>query len=526
MTYGVLNLTHRDSHEDPTPLEPGKRYRVRLQLSHIAYAFARGHRVRLALSTSYWPTLWPSPAPASLTIFTAGSTLTLPERPVRAEDASLAPFGEVEGAPEPAMTTLSKGSGRRDWQHHVAADRAELIIEHKSGIERFDAIGISVGVAVTEHYTIVGNDPLSAKAELSWSLTRQREDWNIRVDASMELTCNARAFVLRQSMTAFEGDVSVFSREWRRKFREIWSERAYFAVRRGADSGGPRHDQSESTPVRDRDSRGHGGPRCSPRTQRYVPSPRCSGRACAHQRVHRERRAADDQSDLSATLATMQWVVNAYTLCLSALLLIGGGAGDRFGRRLTFMIGLGIFAIASIACGLATSAMALIVARAIQGIGAALLVPSSLAIIGATFDEKERGKAIGMWSGASAIAAGLGPLFGGWLVDHWSWRAAFLINPVIAAVTLWISFRDVPESRDPEAPGDLDLLGGVLSFCGLGASPRLITASELDGAVPSCSGRARPARCCWQHFLHTGTRPRANGAARAVSFARFVGVNL
>ena len=115
------------------------------------------------------------------------------------------------------MTTLSKGSGRRDWQHHVAADRAELIIEHKSGIERFDAIGISVGVAVTEQYTIVGNDPLSAKAELSWSLTRQREDWNIRVDASMELTCNTRVFLLRQSMTAFEGDVSVFSQEWQRE---------------------------------------------------------------------------------------------------------------------------------------------------------------------------------------------------------------------------------------------------------------------------------------------------------------------
>src|SRR5262249_24704979 len=121
VTYGVLNLTHRDSHEQPTPLEPRRRYRVRVQLNAIAYAFAKGHRVRLAVSTSYWPTVWPSPTPVTLTFYTGASTLTLPERPVRAEDAALAPFGEVEGAEPPAMTTLSRGSGRRTWQHEVAA---------------------------------------------------------------------------------------------------------------------------------------------------------------------------------------------------------------------------------------------------------------------------------------------------------------------------------------------------------------------------------------------------------------------
>ena len=217
VTYGVLNLTHRDSHEHPTPLEPGKRYRVRLQLNDIAYAFARGHRIRLALSSSYWPTLWPAPTPVMLTVFTAGSTLALPERPLRVEDETLAAFAEPEGAPEPPMTTLSKGSGKRVWNHNVAADRAELIIEHDSGVERFDAINLAVGVAIAERYTVTGDDPLSAKTSLRWSITRQREDWHVRVEAQMELTSNDRNFLLRQSLQAFEGELSVFSRDWERE---------------------------------------------------------------------------------------------------------------------------------------------------------------------------------------------------------------------------------------------------------------------------------------------------------------------
>jgi EmrB/QacA subfamily drug resistance transporter len=175
------------------------------------------------------------------------------------------------------------------------------------------------------------------------------------------------------------------------------------------------------------------------------------------------------ESDLHTTLAAMQWVINAYTLCMSALLLIGGAAADRFGRRRMFLIGTGIFAAASLGCGAAAGAAALIAARSVQGIGAALLVPCSLALIGAAFDEKERGAAIGIWSGASAIAAGAAPLLGGWLVDHWSWRAIFLINPVLAVPTLWIALREVPESRDPDAPPGLDVRGALLVFAGLGA---------------------------------------------------------
>jgi EmrB/QacA subfamily drug resistance transporter len=175
------------------------------------------------------------------------------------------------------------------------------------------------------------------------------------------------------------------------------------------------------------------------------------------------------ESELAATLPSMTWVINAYTLCMSALLLIGGAAADQFGRRRIFMIGIGIFAVASLACGLAPGVKVLILARAVQGVGAALLIPCSLAIIGAAFDEKERGAAIGVWSGASAIAAGGGPLLGGWLVDHLSWRAIFLINPVIAVPTILLALRHVPESVDPDAPKGLDVIGAALAFFGLGS---------------------------------------------------------
>jgi EmrB/QacA subfamily drug resistance transporter len=175
------------------------------------------------------------------------------------------------------------------------------------------------------------------------------------------------------------------------------------------------------------------------------------------------------ESDLHATLAAMQWVVNAYTLCMSALLLAGGAAADQFGRRRVFVLGVLVFAAASLLCGLAPDVRVLIGARVLQGVGAALLVPCSLALIGAAYDEKQRGAAIGIWSGASAIAAGVAPLLGGTLVDHWSWRAIFLINPLLAVPTIWIALRHVPESRDPQASSELDWRGAVLAFVGLSA---------------------------------------------------------
>lgn len=174
------------------------------------------------------------------------------------------------------------------------------------------------------------------------------------------------------------------------------------------------------------------------------------------------------QADLNATGTDVQWVVEAYALFLAALLLLGGSLGDRFGRRLIYSIGVTVFALASLWCGLAPNIQHLIIARAIQGIGGALLVPGSLAIISASFGEEDRGKAIGTWSGATAITTALGPVMGGWLIEHVSWRAVFFLNLPLALIVLFLSFRFVPESRDEDS-GRVDLLGAALATISLGA---------------------------------------------------------
>src|SRR5256714_5304563 len=195
------------------------------------------------------------------------------------------------------------------------------------------------------------------------------------------------------------------------------------------------------------------------------------------------------EADLGTTLAAMQWVINAYTLCMSALLLIGGAAADRFGRRVLFLTGVITFTLASIGCGCAPEIATLIGARAVQGVGAALVIPCSLAIIGAAFDEQECGAAIGTWACASALAAGAGPLLGGWLVDHLSWRAIFLINPLIAIPTLWIAVRHLPESGDPDAHAGLDWRGAALAVGGPGSVVYgLIAASRLGWLAVSVVG--------------------------------------
>lgn len=174
------------------------------------------------------------------------------------------------------------------------------------------------------------------------------------------------------------------------------------------------------------------------------------------------------QKDLGASISDMQWVVEAYALLLAALLLVGGAAGDRFGRRRVFAVGVALFAAASVYCGLAGNVRELIAARAVQGVGAALLVPGSLSIISATFDEHARGAAFGTWSGATAITTALGPLLGGWLIDHLSWRAVFFINAPIAVAALALTFWRVPESTSADARGTLDWPGAALVTLGLG----------------------------------------------------------
>ena len=189
------------------------------------------------------------------------------------------------------------------------------------------------------------------------------------------------------------------------------------------------------------------------------------------------------QADLGATFGSIQWVVNAYALLLGGLLLVGGAAGDRFGRRRTFIIGLVVFAVASLACAAAPSVQSLIVARSIQGIGAALLVPQSLAIIAASFPRDVRGRAIGIWAGASAITTALGPPLGGVLIDWIGWRSTFWINLPLSAGALWLAATHVPESRDQAANGPLDWQGGVLAIVGFGALTGGLTLLAEAGEV-------------------------------------------
>ncbi len=173
------------------------------------------------------------------------------------------------------------------------------------------------------------------------------------------------------------------------------------------------------------------------------------------------------QSSFGATVMDVQWVIESYGIFLGALILVGGSLGDLFGRRFIFLLGVVIFALASVGCGIASTIHELILARSVQGSGAALLVPGSLAIISTSFDEKSRGKAIGTWSGFTAITTAIGPVFGGWLVEHASWRWVFFINLPLAVAVIGISLWHIPESRSG-AGGHVDWLGALFITFGLG----------------------------------------------------------
>ncbi len=201
--------------------------------------------------------------------------------------------------------------------------------------------------------------------------------------------------------------------------------------------------------------------------------------------------------DFGADVAGLQWTVSAYTLTLAAFILLGGALGDRYGRRRIFVAGVVWFAVASLLCGVATSAPLLIAARAVQGVGGALLTPGSLAIIQASFAQEDRSRAIGAWSGLGGVATALGPFLGGWLVQAVSWRWVFLINAPIALVVVSVAQRHLPESRDPTASGGVDVVGAILGAVGLAGvtyalieapargagSPAVIAAAVLGGAA-------------------------------------------
>jgi EmrB/QacA subfamily drug resistance transporter len=190
------------------------------------------------------------------------------------------------------------------------------------------------------------------------------------------------------------------------------------------------------------------------------------------------------QSALGATLADVQWVVESYALFLAALLLVGGSLGDMYGRRKIFATGVVLFSAASAWCGLAPNIRQLIVARGLQGVGGALLVPGSLALISANFSEQERGRAIGTWSGFTSITSAIGPVLGGWFIEHASWRWVFFINIPLGLIVLCIALWKVPESTAGKPGKQFDWPGGLLAALGFGGTVfALIESAPVAGAV-------------------------------------------
>ena len=193
VSYGVLNLTHRDCHETPAPLVPGRRYQVRVQLNDAGAVLPAGHKVRLALSTSYWPMVWPSPEQATLTVL--GGTLDLPARPPQATDALLSPLPDPESAPP---------------------EKPAIIRRDEMRIERIDRIGLELGREHRSRFHVEDDDPLSAVAEVRQTETMSRDAWQIRVETRIRLSCTRDAFLLQGSLCAWERANEACRREWDR----------------------------------------------------------------------------------------------------------------------------------------------------------------------------------------------------------------------------------------------------------------------------------------------------------------------
>ncbi|WP_307867968.1 MFS transporter [Umezawaea beigongshangensis] len=190
-------------------------------------------------------------------------------------------------------------------------------------------------------------------------------------------------------------------------------------------------------------------------------------------------------AEFGASVTGLQWILDGYLLSLAALILVAGSLGDRYGRRRVFVIGVVWFGVASLLCGLAPDVGYLVAARVLQGVGAALLAPGSLAVLQSAFARADRARAIGAWSGLSGVAAAVGPLVGGLLVQAWSWRLAFLINVPVAVVCVWLAQRSVPESRDEQITGRLDVAGAAVGALGLaGVTAALVEAPARGAADP------------------------------------------
>jgi predicted acyl esterase len=222
VTYGLLNLTHRDGSADPQPLEPGRRYRVRVTLNAIAQQFPAGHRLRLSLSTSYWPLAWPPPEPVRLTIHTGGSSLSLPVRAPRPEDDTLTPFGEPEAAAPSPITQIEPE--HHNWLVHRDLERDESTLEviDDEGVRYHEAVGLVVQSRGIERYISVADDFESPRAEAEWTRGLERGDWAIRTVTRTVLTCTRDAFLLRADLDAYERTADGDSEK--RVFCDSWDE--------------------------------------------------------------------------------------------------------------------------------------------------------------------------------------------------------------------------------------------------------------------------------------------------------------
>jgi putative CocE/NonD family hydrolase len=218
ITYGLLNLTHRETIGAPEPLEPGRRYHAWVQLNCVAQAFPPGHRIRLSLSTSYWPLAWPPPEPALLSVYEGSSSLTLPlRREQGSEDQTPRPFGEPEGAPAVDTTQLEPREERWDVKRDLVGYRSELEIVKDAGTQRFEDIGLDVGRRAYERYTAVADDFTSVSGESTWTMRFHRDDWDVRVVTSTVLRSSENQFFVDATLDGYEGDRRVFSRVWNEK---------------------------------------------------------------------------------------------------------------------------------------------------------------------------------------------------------------------------------------------------------------------------------------------------------------------
>jgi len=214
VTYGVLNLTHRDGHDNPVPLVPGERYRIRVTLNDIGQHFPAGHRIRLSLSTSYWPLTWPSPEPVTLTVWPSASALRLPVRPPRDSDRKLPRMARPTGSMPTPNTVIEPGDN--DWQivHELASGRFHLDVTDAAGVYRLENTGTQIEQRGTERYSATGDDVLSVSGETRWTLGFHREGWSVRTHTYTQMHVDANYFYIRATLTAEEDGEAVYHDEW------------------------------------------------------------------------------------------------------------------------------------------------------------------------------------------------------------------------------------------------------------------------------------------------------------------------